>query len=250
MSFKGEGRKGTGGLRTKGYFKKNLSDKPLITIITVVYNGEKHLEETIQSVINQTYSNVEYIIVDGGSNDGSLDIVRKYAHYIDYWVSEPDEGIYDAMNKGWQLANNESSILFLGSGDKLLSLPKSIDSKTILYGNVIIGDKLFKASLKYQLKAGNTLHHQALLIPKRFSIKPPFDIQFPVYADFDFNQRLYRTGCAYKYCDDFSGYALPGGVSYKLDIFQMSFVTKKNFGIIAAVFTFLYCTYQKVRHGI
>ncbi|MBD3842980.1 MAG: glycosyltransferase, partial [Campylobacterales bacterium] len=93
----GENRKGEGGLRTKGYFKKSYEDKPLISIITVVYNGEKYLEETIQSVINQTYDNVEYIIIDGGSNDGTLDIIKKYEDRIDYWVSERDKGIYDAM---------------------------------------------------------------------------------------------------------------------------------------------------------
>lgn len=246
----GEGRKGEGGLRIQGYFKKGLPGKPLITVITVVFNGEKHLEDTILSVLNQMYDNVEYIIIDGGSTDGTVDIIRKYDGQIDYWVSEKDEGIYDAMNKGWQHANNDGSILFLGSGDKFLSLPRNIDSRTILYGNVIIGDKLFKSSLGYQLKAGNTLHHQALLVPKIFSITPPFDIRFPVYADFDFNQRLYRKGCAYKYCDDFLGYALPDGASAKLDILQMSSVTKKNFGIIAAAFTLLYCTYQKVRHEI
>ena len=74
----GENRKGEGGLRTKGYFKKSFDDKPLISIITVVFNGEKYLEETIQSVINQTYSNVEYIIIDGGSSDGTIDIIKKY----------------------------------------------------------------------------------------------------------------------------------------------------------------------------
>ena len=69
-------RKGEGGLRTKGYFKKNYEEKPLISIITVVYNGEMYLEETIQSVINQTYDNVEYIIIDGGSTDGTLNITQ------------------------------------------------------------------------------------------------------------------------------------------------------------------------------
>ena len=90
----GEGRQNEGGLRTQGYFKHSLPDKPLITVITVVFNGEKYLEETILSVINQTYDNVEYIIIDGGSTDGTLDIISKYEYAIDYWVSEKDNGIY------------------------------------------------------------------------------------------------------------------------------------------------------------
>jgi glycosyltransferase involved in cell wall biosynthesis len=100
-------REGQGGLRTKGFFKQSLPDKPLISVITVVFMGEKHLEETIQSVINQTYDNVEYIIIDGGSTDGTLDIISKYDEQIDYWVSEPDNGIYDAMNKAIKLANGQ-----------------------------------------------------------------------------------------------------------------------------------------------
>jgi glycosyltransferase involved in cell wall biosynthesis len=99
-----EGRKGEGGLRTQGYFKTSLPDKPLITVITVVFNGAKHLEETILSVINQFYDNVEYIIIDGGSTDGTLDIVKKYEGAIDYWLSELDKGISDAFNKGISLS--------------------------------------------------------------------------------------------------------------------------------------------------
>ena len=104
---KGENRKGEGGLRTKGYFKKPYEDKPLISIITVVYNGEKYLEETIQSVINQTYDNVEYIIIDGGSTDGTVDIIKKYEDQIDYWVSEKDTGMYNALNKGFSCAQGD-----------------------------------------------------------------------------------------------------------------------------------------------
>lgn len=116
----GEGRQGEGGLRTKGYFKKSYENKPLISIITVVYNGEKYLEETIQSVINQTYDNVEYIIIDGGSTDGTLDIIKKYKNQIDYWVSEKDSGIYDAMNKGIQSALGKW-INFMNAGDKFFA---------------------------------------------------------------------------------------------------------------------------------
>ena len=94
--------------------------KPLVSIITVVYNGEKYLEETIQSVINQTYDNVEYIIIDGGSTDGTVDIIKKYEDRIDYWVSEKDKGISDAFNKGVKVANGDY-INFQGDGDGFYS---------------------------------------------------------------------------------------------------------------------------------
>ena len=109
-------RKEDGGLRTKGYFKKALPDKPLVTVITVVFNGETHLEETILSVINQTYDNVEYIIIDGRSTDATIDIINKYEGQIDYWVSAPDRGIYDAMNKGIRAARGVW-VNFMNCGD-------------------------------------------------------------------------------------------------------------------------------------
>jgi len=100
-----------GGLRTKGYFKRSyikdeISDRslPLVTVVTIVFNGAEYLAATIESVITQSYENVEFIVIDGGSNDGSPDLIRQYADKIDYWVSEPDKGIADAMNKGIRLA--------------------------------------------------------------------------------------------------------------------------------------------------
>ncbi|MDP3110497.1 MAG: glycosyltransferase family 2 protein [Thermodesulfovibrionales bacterium] len=90
--------------------------QPKISIITICLNSEKFLEETILSVLNQSYKNIEYIIIDGGSTDGTLDIMKRYGDRIDYWVSEPDKGISDAFNKGIKLATGDI-IAILNSDD-------------------------------------------------------------------------------------------------------------------------------------
>ena len=97
-----------------------MRNKPLVSIVTVVYNGENFLEETIKSVINQTYENIEYIIIDGGSTDGTVDIIKKYEDKINYWVSEKDAGIYDAMNKGIEAFKGDY-INFLNAGDSYVN---------------------------------------------------------------------------------------------------------------------------------
>lgn len=113
------GQKGKGGLRTKGYFKNTYKDKPLITVITAVFNGEKFLEKTINSVLSQTYDNIEYIVIDGGSTDKTIDIIKKYENKIDYWVSENDQGIYHAWNKGITCSYGDW-VSFIGSDDEYL----------------------------------------------------------------------------------------------------------------------------------
>lgn len=109
-------RRAEGGLRCSDQFKKSLPGIPLITVITVVYNDAASLAKTIQSVLKQKYDNMEYIIIDGGSVDGTLNIIKKYENYIDYFISEPDAGIYDAMNKGLSLAQGDL-VGLLNSGD-------------------------------------------------------------------------------------------------------------------------------------
>ena len=166
-----EARKGEGGLRIKGYFKKSYEDKPLISIITVVFNGEKYLEQTIQSVINQTYDNVEYIIIDGGSTDGTVDIIKKYEGQIDYWISEEDDGIYDAMNKGINLASGEW-INFMNAGDifydeKVLNTiyinPKLFQEIDFIYSDTVLdGTSILTCDIK-----NNLIIHQSLIYRKR-----------------------------------------------------------------------------------
>ena len=93
-----------------------------ITFITVCYNAIDTLEKTILSIINQTYPNIEYIIIDGASTDGTVDIIKKYEHKLSYWISEPDKGIYDAMNKGLKRATGDY-INFMNADDILLHIP-------------------------------------------------------------------------------------------------------------------------------
>jgi len=163
-----EGRKGEGGLRTKGFFKTSTPDRPLITVITVVFNGEAYLEETIQSVINQTYDNVEYIIIDGG---------RKYEEKIDYWVSERDRGISDAFNKGITVSTG-IRLLFLNAGDHFYKESILADLQQVfldhpdtdlIYGKIMLVDSnqnAIKAYGKPQnfnvLRRHMTLPHQAM----------------------------------------------------------------------------------------
>lgn len=120
--------------------------KLLISVVTVCYNAADTIEKTMLSVLNQTYHDIEYIIIDGGSTDGTVEIIRKYADRIAYWVSEPDKGIYDAMNKGIKVATGEW-INFMNAGDEFVDanvLDKLFFAKTVANVDVIYGNTLMK----------------------------------------------------------------------------------------------------------
>ena len=95
-------------------------DAPIISVITVCYNVASTIEKTMLSVLNQTYKNLEYIIIDGNSTDGTVDIIKKYAERLTFWISEPDKGIYDAMNKGIVKATGKF-LIFMNAGDQFLN---------------------------------------------------------------------------------------------------------------------------------
>lgn len=213
-----------------------MSGMGKITVITVVKNGACHIEETILSVIEEmTIRDIDYIVIDGVSTDGTIDIIKKYAAHISYWVSEPDSGIYDAMNKGWTAAADRSFILFLGSGDRIISLPDHMDKFShtdVVYGFVRMGDSLtFKARADFHLKLYNSLHHQALLVNKSLHPAPPFNCRYQVYSDFDFNQRLKKSGVHFVYSPKLTGYARPGGVSDERNFAESLSVIWQNFGV-------------------
>jgi glycosyltransferase involved in cell wall biosynthesis len=234
---KGEGRQGEGGLRTQGYFKvggiipsplnpnTSYEVKPLITVVTVVFNGEKFLEETILSVINQTYDNVEYIIIDGGSTDGTLDIIKKYEHAIDYWVSEKDKGIYDAMNKGIDLASGEC-INFMNGGDgfygndilQAIFYETDLVGYDIVYGNhqVIYPSgqmRMAKAGLVKNLWKGSQFCHQASFVKNRYHKTNKFNLCTKIVADFEFFYNAWKYNAKFKGVDLTVAKFQAGGVS-------------------------------------
>lgn len=175
---------------------KSSNEAPIISIITVVFNGEQQLEKTIKSVIHQTYQNIEYVIIDGGSTDNTIQIIKKYQKFISYWVSEPDRGIYDAMNRGIRKCSGDY-ILFLNSGDSLVN--RHIIEETaeylktealeILYGNIYRNidnpDCLVNTEIQSDFELfTNTICHQAILASKAtFQNVGKFNLNYKLCAD-------------------------------------------------------------------
>jgi glycosyltransferase involved in cell wall biosynthesis len=220
-----------------------------LTIITVCSQSAPLLERTIANVAAVKRKGIAYLVIDGGSTDGTLELLRRNDGVVDRWLSEPDSGIYDAMNKGWKLADPESMILFLGAGDKILSLPDNLKrggDDEIVYGDVTVGERHFHSVADYRLKFSNTLHHQALMVPKRLHPEPPFNPAFPVYADYDFNLRLLKMGARFVRDPGLVGYAEPGGVSSARQHEENFMIVKNNFGVGAALFSAMFLAVRKL----
>lgn len=194
-----------GGLRTKGTAKITTPEKPLITVVTVVYNGASTLEQTIQSVVNQTYDNVEYIIIDGASTDATLDIIKKYEDKIDYWQSEPDKGIYDAMNKGLDCATGDF-LIFMGADDLIFS-PSTLklcaeimrDKTKSYYGDVYLNQHRFIYDYRFsKIKlCCRNICHQAIFYSKETYKNRKFETQYKIYADWAYNLESWNDGFEY-----------------------------------------------------
>jgi len=193
-----------GGLRT--YAK--VSDaaglqSPLISIITVVRNGEKTIEQTILSVVNQSYKNIEYIIIDGGSTDGTLEIIRRYENKIAYWLSEPDKGIYDAMNKGIDLSSGDW-INFMNAGDRFYQtdtvqrvMNSNCGTADLIYGHCqMVYDPdfslIWKANKITVLWKGMIFRHQSLFVRASVCKKMHFSLDYKIGADFAFIFSCYQ----------------------------------------------------------
>jgi len=172
-------------------------DEPLISIITVVYNAELTLESTIKSVLGQQKDLFEYWIIDGGSTDGSLDLIHKYESELAGWISEPDKGIYDAMNKGIERAKGKW-LYFLGADDQLNEgivaiVASNLNSNLVaVYGDVIYdtGD-IMHSWLGYGTLMQNTLHHQATFYKRTLFEKFRYNTTYRVISDYELNLQIY-----------------------------------------------------------
>lgn len=172
---------------------------PVFSIITVTYNAVNTLENTIKSVLNQDKDLFEYIIIDGGSTDGTVNRIEQYQDRISYWVSEGDDGIYDAMNKGLDKSRG-TWILFLGADDRLEpNILKTVnsyldDSLDLLFGNVLFSNgKRYQSTFNIKIMLNNTVHHQGAFYNKRLFEHFRYDTKIKVMADYELNLFIYMS---------------------------------------------------------
>lgn len=188
-----------------------------ISIITVSYNAAKTIEHTIRSVVNQTYENIEYIIIDGGSTDGTVDIIKKYEDKIAYWVSEPDKGIYDAMNKGISAATGDV-IGILNSDDwyddntleKVASCMEGISADgicgSIRYsdenGNSLMIPPVHSSPDLCVMQRGMSIAHPSVFVWNSFYKKYGlFSLDYPIAGDYELLLRALSMGANLIYSD-------------------------------------------------
>lgn len=197
-----------------------------LSIITINYNNCAGLKRTIESVLSQTYMSIEYLVIDGGSSDGSEEIIKQNSDRIDYWVSEPDTGIYNAMNKGIRQATGDYC-LFLNSGDFLdrdsaiEEIISQLSGEDLIMGRerVVPSARIAYTDVKAPLTmidffVSCPVPHQACLIRRSLFDRHPYDESLRIVADWKFFlQVVIMEGCSYKIVDTVVSDFQEGGVS-------------------------------------
>ena len=201
--------------------------QPKLSVITIVYNNVRDIERTMLSVLNQTYPNIEYIIIDGNSTDGTKDIIYKYKDKLVQFISEKDNGIYDAMNKGLALATGDY-VLFMNSGDEIyapVTVAEVFDSQPgadIYYGEtemftdqwISMGQRRHQApeSFNWQsFKYGMSISHQAIYVKR--SLAEPYDLQYQYSADIDWIIKAAKNSSNIVNTHSYVAKYLVGGIS-------------------------------------
>jgi len=226
-------KKITGGKRQRGIFKNNKKNEPLITVIMVCLNSQKNLTKSINSVLKQTYKNFELIIIDGGSTDNTLKILKKNNNKIDFWISEKDRSHFDAMNKGIKLSRgtiisilNSDDVFYINTLKTAAKYFKKYQKIDFLFGGVI-KHKLLHGYKPHSLRFNiywsfgfYTAHSIGFFIRKKSQIKAGlYKIKYKTSSDYDLFYRLivkYKMkGMATKKNEIFGKFRR-GGISSKL----------------------------------
>ena len=216
----------------------------LVSIITVVYNNVDMIEDTIKSVTSHDLNTFEYVIIDGGSTDGTIAIINKYLDQIAVFVSEPDKGIYDAMNKGISLSSGQF-IGFINCGDKLLALPlQEIANNSGSFINCFpvslsSGSVMFPSNGSL-LKVRNTLPHQGCFYKKSDDLI--YDTKYKIFSDFNLNQNAYKNKQRISVFDSpVVAFHDEGGVSHdKRNSKEIFEVVKANYGLHFQILSWFY----------
>lgn len=198
---------------------------PLVSVVTVVFNGKDFIERTLENVLAQDYPNIEYIVIDGGSTDGTLEILSRYQSKFAYFCSESDCGIYDAMNKGIAVASG-AWINFMNAGDEFWAVDTVSKSATqmlgvasILYGDVEIHYPGFyrteNAGSPDKLWQGMQFCHQSAFISLQYHKANPFNITNKISADLEFFHAAHQKDVKFKNLNQIASRVITGGVSEK-----------------------------------
>ena len=226
---------------------------PKLTVITIVYNNVRDIERTMRSVLGQTYANIEYIIIDGLSNDGTLEIINKYRDRISKLVSEKDKGIYDAMNKGLAIATGDY-VIFMNSGDEfydadtVTAVFASANDADIYYGETemidddgqSLGQRRHKAPAQFTwrgFKYGMSISHQAIYIKR--SLTEPYDSKYQLSADIDWIIRAAKKAKTIVNVNRYVAKYLVGGMSkkkHRQSLEERFDIMKRYYGLIPTVF--------------
>jgi glycosyltransferase involved in cell wall biosynthesis len=242
--------------------------QPKISIVTVAFNCEDIIEETIQSVIAQTYPNIEYVIIEGKSKDGTLDVVEKYREHVDILVSEKDKNLYDAMNKGMAHATGDY-IWFLHAGDVALE-PETLEKafanhndEDFVYGKVKVVDvdgneipwhkKHPKAeTLSWRsFRNGMVICHQAMFPHRRIWEDYNFE-EYTLVADLDWSLRIMKKAKTFRDTDTVVCSFLKGGISAqnrKASLWERFAILRKHFGLAETLWEHVLIAGQALRRG-
>lgn len=192
-----------------------------LSIITVNYNDAKGLQRTIESVLCQTFHDYEFIVIDGGSTDGSVEVIKRYEKYIDYWVSEQDGGIYPGMNKGLRQAKGEY-VNFMNGGDcyhssdvleKIFSFDTNADIITGAHAGSPHPNVGQNGISMYDLYTG-AVDHQASFIRRELAMCHPYDEKYKIVSDWKFFiEALVLDNCSFYYTDTIVVDVDMGGIS-------------------------------------